>query len=144
MSRPSRARSTDRSAGAGTAIVGPVSDRTRTVRNVLMLLLLAAAVWRLPGGAVGERTISNLIAIIFWGGLIFFIYRLYMERRTTLLGWDDRVRFRLYASTGLLMFAIVATARMFGLGSLGALAWFVVLGVAVWGIFTAVRAARSY
>jgi hypothetical protein len=121
-----------------------VSDRTRTVRNVVILLLLAAAVWRLPGGAVGERTVSNLVAIVFWGGLIFFIYRLYMERRTTLLGWDDRLRFRLYASVGVMMFAIVATNRMFGLGSLGALAWFMLLGVAVWGIFTALRAARSY
>ncbi len=114
------------------------------MRNVVILLLLAAAVWRLPGGAVGERTVSNLVAIVFWGGLIFFIYRLYMERRTTLLGWDDRLRFRLYASVGVMMFAIVATNRMFGLGSLGALAWFMLLGVAVWGIFTALRAARSY
>ena len=114
------------------------------MRNVVILLLLAAAVWRLPGGAVGERTVSNLIAIVFWGGLIFFIYRLYMELRATLLGWDDRVRFRLYASIGMMMFAIVATARMFGLGSFGALAWFLVIGIAVWGIFTAVRAARSY
>ncbi len=121
-----------------------VSDRTRTLRNVLILLVLAAAVWRLPGGAVGERTVSNLIAIVFWGGLIFFMYRVYMERRTTLLGWDDRLRFRLYASIGLMMFAIVATARMFGLGSIGGLVWFLLLGLAVWGIFTALRAARSY
>ncbi len=124
--------------------MGPVSDRTRTVRNVLILLVLAAAVWRLPGGATGERTVSNLIAIVFWGGLIFFIGRLYLERRTTILGWDERLRFRLYASTGLMMFAIVATARMFGLGSFGGLAWFALIGVAVWGIFTALRAARSY
>ena len=121
-----------------------MSDRTRTARNVVILLVLAAAVWRLPGGAVGERTISNLISIVFWGGLIFFMYRIYMERRTTLLGWDDRLRFRLYASIGVMMFAIVATARMFSLGSFGGLAWFLLLGLAVWGIFTALRAARSY
>ena len=121
-----------------------MSDRTRTARNVFILLVLAAAVWRLPGGAVGERTVSNLISIVFWGGLIFFMYRIYMERRTTLLGWDDRLRLRLYASIGVMMFAIVATARMFSLGSVGGLAWFVLLGLAVWGIFTALRAARSY
>ena len=121
-----------------------MSDRTRTVRNIFILVVLAAAVWRLPGGAVGERTVSNLLAIVFWGGLIFFLYRLYMERRTTILGWDDRVRVRLYVSIGVMMFAIVATNRMFGLGSIGGLVWFVLLGLAVWGIFTAVRAARSY
>ncbi len=121
-----------------------MSDRTHTVRNVFILLVLASAVWRLPGGAVGERAVSNLISIVFWGGLIFFMYRVYMERRTTLLGWEERLRFRLYGATGLMMFAIVATARMFSLGSFGALAWFSLLGLAIWGIFTAVRAARSY
>jgi hypothetical protein len=67
-----------------------------------------------------------------------------MERRATILGWDERLRFRFYASIGVMMFAIVATARMFGLGSIGGLLWFLLLGVAVWGIFTALRAARSY
>ena len=114
------------------------------MRNIFILLVLAAAVWRLPGGAVGERTVSNLISIVFWGGLIFFLARLYLERRTTLLGWEDRLRFRLYASIGVMMFAIVATARMFSLGSAGGLLWFALIGVAVWGIFTALRAARSY
>ena len=121
-----------------------MSDRTRTARNIFIVLVLAAAVWRLPGGAEGERTISNLISIVFWGGLIFFLYRLYMERRATILGWEDRLRFRLYGSIGVMMFAIVATNRMFGLGAVGGLVWFMLLAVAVWGIFTALRAARSY
>lgn len=121
-----------------------MEGRSRTIRNVVILLILAAAVWRLPGGVAGERAISNLIGVIFWGGLFFFVYRLYMERRTTLMGWDGRLRVRLYVAIGLLMFAIVATARMFSFGSFGALAWFVLLGVAVFGIFTAVRTASSY
>ena len=126
------------------AIVEGVGDRTRTLRNILILLVLAAAVWRFPGGRGGERTISNLISIVFGGGLLFFTYRLYMERRTTLLGWDEKLRFRLYASAGVMMFAIVATNRMFTMGSVGGLLWFALLGVAVWGIFTAPRASRSY
>ena len=121
-----------------------MQDRSRTVRNVVILLLLAAAVWRLPGGATGERAISNLVGVIFWGGLLFVVYRLYMERRATLMGWDERLRVRLYLAVGLLMFAIVATARMFSFGSFGALAWFILLGLAVWGIFTAVRTGSSY
>ena len=121
-----------------------MSDRTRTIRNVFILLVLAVAVWRLPGGQAGERTVSNLISIVFWGGLIFFLYRLYMERRTTLMGWEDRLRLRLYASIGVMMFAIVATTRLFSLGSPGGLAWFALIGLSVWGIFTAFRASRSY
>lgn len=121
-----------------------MSDRTRTLRNIVILLLLTAVVWRLPGGETGQRTVSNLISIVFWGGLIFFLARLYLERRATLMGWEDRLRLRLYGSIGVMMFAIVATARMFGLGSAGGLVWFVLIGAAVWGIFTALRAARSY
>ncbi len=121
-----------------------MGDRARTVRNVVILLVLAAAVWRLPGGVAGERTVSNLISIVFWGGLVFFVYRLYMERRTTLFSWEERLRLRLYLAIGLMMLLIVATARMFGLGSIGGLIWFVLLGLAVWGIFTAFRSARSY
>lgn len=121
-----------------------MGDRTRTVRNVVILLLLAVAVWRLPGGMAGERTVSNLISIVFWGGLVFFIYRLYMERRSTLFGWDERLRARLYVSVGLLLVLIVGTARFFGVGNFGALLWFALIGAAVWGIFTAFRSARSY
>lgn len=122
-----------------------MGDRARTLRNVLILLLLAAAVWRLPGGVAGERTVSNLISIVFWGGLVFFVYRLYMERRTTLFGWEEKLRIRLYLSIGLMMLLIVATARMFGtFGSVGGLMWFGLLGISIWGIFTALRSARSY
>ena len=110
----------------------------------MILLLLAAAVWRLPGGGAGERTISNLISIVFFGGLIFFGYRIYMERRTTLFGWDDNLRVRLYVSIGLIMVLMVGTARIFSLGGSGVLLWFGLLAVAVWGIFTAFRSARSY
>jgi polyferredoxin len=121
-----------------------VGDTARTVRNVVILLLIAAAVWRLPGGAAGERTVSNLVSIVFWGGLVFFAYRIYMERRTTLFGWDDRLRVRLYVSIALIMLLVVGTAQLFSVGGFGALLWFGLLGVAIWGIFTALRSARSY
>ena len=121
-----------------------MSDRTRTLRNVVILLVLAAMVWRLPGGATGGALVRNLIAIVFWGGLVFFAYRLYMERRSTLFGWEDRLRLQLYVSVAALLLLTAAITRMFLLGGLGVLAWFVLVGLAAWGIFTAFRSARSY
>lgn len=121
-----------------------MAGRGATVRNVVILVIVALAVWRLPGGALGERAVSNFIALVFWTALAFFVYKLYMERRTTLLGWDERLRMRLYGAAGLLMITIVATSRMFSQGGFGGLAWFVLIGVAVMGIFTAVRASRAY
>ncbi|MDP9376906.1 MAG: hypothetical protein M3P40_04945 [Actinomycetota bacterium] len=119
-------------------------DRFKGVRNVLIILTLAAAVWRLPGGGTGAGVITSLINIVFWAGLVFFAYRVYMERRTTLMSWEDNLRVKLYVSVGLMIFLVVATARLFGLGSMGALLWFALLGVSLWGVFTAVKAARAY
>lgn len=110
---------------------------------MLVLIVLAAVVWRLPGGAAGGVVVSSVIAFIFWGGLMFLGYRLYMERRTTIFGWDEQHRIRLYLSLGLIALLIVATARMFDSGT-GILLWFGLLGLAIWGVYTSFRAARSY
>ncbi len=125
-------------------IVLAVSERNRTLLNVVILLVLAAIVWRIPGGATGGAVVRNVISLIFWGGLIFFVYRLYMERRSTLMGWDDKLRVQLYVSVAAMLLLVVAITRMFLLGGLGVLAWFVLIGLALWGIFTAFRSARSY
>ena len=61
--------------------MGP--DRNTNLRNVAIVLLLAVAVWQLPGGGTATNTISNVLGLIFAGGLVFLGYRMYMEHRTT-------------------------------------------------------------
>jgi hypothetical protein len=58
-------------------------------------------VWRLPGGDTSSITILNVLGILFWGGLAFFAYRMYMEHRTTLFGLEDRTRATLYGAVAL-------------------------------------------
>lgn len=120
------------------------SDGHKTLRNILIVLLLAAAVKFLPGGDAGSATVSNLLTIIFFSGLAFLAYRLYMENREALIILDDRLRGLLYGSFALAAFAIVATSRLWNEGGLGALLWFALLGLAGYGLYTVYRAHREY
>ncbi len=123
--------------------MGP--DRGKHLRNIAIVIVLALAVWKLPGGGTAAATISNIFTVIFVGGLFFLAYRVYMERRETILGLPDRQRGLLYASLALAAFALVATSRLWNQGQgLGVLIWFAMLGAAAWGIYSVWRAYHTY
>ena len=122
--------------------VGP--DRTKHIRNFLIIVVLALAVWLLPGGATGSNTIYNLLTVLLTAGLIFFAYRLYMEHRATLFGLEDRQRGILYAAVALACFALIATSKLWNEGGLGALLWFGLIALASWGLYSVWRAYQEY
>jgi hypothetical protein len=122
--------------------VGP--DRGKHLRNIAIIVGLALAVWLVPGGGTASVTISNLLSIIFIGGLLFFGYRLYMEHRETIFGLPERNRGILYAAAALATITLVATGRMWDEGGLGAMLWLVFMVLAIWGLFTVWRAYREY
>jgi TRAP-type C4-dicarboxylate transport system permease small subunit len=122
--------------------MGP--DRNTHLRNLGIILVLAVAVWLVPGGGTAASTFGNLLGIIFLGGLLFFGYRLYMENRETIFGLEDRQRGLLYASIALATITIIATSRMWNAGGLGALLWLAFIGAAVWGLYSVWRAYRTY
>jgi hypothetical protein len=119
-------------------------DRAKHLRNAAIVVVLAVLVWKLPGGGEASLTLSNLLSIIFVGGLFFFAYRAYMERRESLLGMDERLRGVLYASVAMAAFALVATRRLWDAGGLGALLWLALMVGAAWGVYSVWRASRSY
>ena len=122
--------------------MGP--DRNTHLRNIAIIVVLAVAVWQLPGGKDGSNTILNALGIVFWGGLIFLAYRLYMEHRTTLFDLEDRTRVILYGSAGLATITLVATSRMWNAGGAGALLWFALMGAALYGMYSVFKASREY
>ena len=73
-------------------------------------------------------------------GLFFLGYRIYMERRVTIFGLEERQRGLLYGALALAVFAIVATSRMWDAGGLGALLWLAMLGAAGWALYSVWRA----
>src|SRR4051794_22046657 len=113
--------------------MGP--DRGKHLRNAAIVVVLALIVWKVPGGDRASATVSNLVSIIFVGGLLFFAYRIYMERRDSLLSMDDRQRGILYGSFALAAFALVATRKMWNAGGVGALVWLALIMAAAWGVY---------
>jgi hypothetical protein len=121
--------------------VGP--DRNKHLRNAAIVVLLAVAMWRLPGGGTAADVISNVLGIVFAGGLVFFGYRLYMEHRSSLFMLEDKTRAVLYGSGVLASFALIATRRLWDQGGIGALIWLALLGAAAYGAMTVYRASRE-
>jgi hypothetical protein len=122
--------------------VGP--DRGKHIRNILIIVLLAVVVWQVPGGASGAGTISNILSLIFVGGLLFLGFRLYMENRESIFGLEERQRGVLYAGLALLAITLVATRRMWDAGGIGAIVWLAMMGAGIYALVGVWRAYREY
>ncbi len=122
--------------------MGP--DRGKHIRNILIIVVLAVIVWQVPGGASGASTISNILSLIFVGGLLFLGFRLYMENRETIFGLEERQRGVLYAGLALLAITLVATRRMWDAGGIGAIVWLGMMGAGLYALYGVWRAYREY
>jgi hypothetical protein len=120
------------------------SERGKHLRNIAIIIGLALAVWLVPGGDAASVTISNLLTIVFVGGLLFFGFRMYMEHRESIFGLEERTRGVLYAALALGAITLVATRRLWDEGGLGAMIWLAFIALAIWGLVTVWRAYREY
>jgi hypothetical protein len=116
---------------------------TQNVRNIVIVLALAAAVMLVPGGGRASDAILQALVIVMLGSLAFLAIRLYRERRTDLYGLGDRHRGILYGAVALATFLLVAADRMWDTGA-GLIAWFVLVGIAIYGVYYVFRVAREY
>jgi hypothetical protein len=122
--------------------VGP--DGIKHLRNVAIIIVLAVAVWKLPAGGTASATISNILSVLFVGGLLFLGYRLYTERREVIMGLEDRLRGILYGSLALGIITLVATRKWWNAGGVGTLVWLALMCLAVYGVYYVWRAYRTY
>src|SRR5215217_2005983 len=54
-----------RSAPEAAIVLGVGPDRNKLLRNFAILILLAVAVWQLPGGGTATVTINNILGLLF-------------------------------------------------------------------------------
>jgi hypothetical protein len=113
------------------------------VRNIVIILALAAGVDLLPGGGNASQAILEVLVIAMLGAIAYLAVRLYRERRTELYSLGDRNRLVLYASFGLITITVVATDRLWDTG-VGTIAWFALIGAAVYGVYWVYRSQRLY
>jgi hypothetical protein len=112
-------------------------------RNLAIVLAIALAVLVLPGGGDAANLVGAILSLIFAGGIVFFVGRLYRENRIGIFGLGDRHRAILYGSFAVAAIAVAATNRMWETGA-GTLAWFVLVGGASWGLVAVIQHARRY
>jgi hypothetical protein len=120
-----------------------VSDTLKTARNVTIVLVIAAAVYFIPGGGRAANTFEAALWVAFGLGLGYLGLRLYREQRIALHSLGEPHRTLLYGGVALAVFAYLARARMWQTG-IGELAWFVLLGVIVYSLMAVYRHWRAY
>ncbi len=118
-------------------------DRLKTTRNVAIVVLIAAAVYLLPGGGRAANTFEALLWIAFGIGIAYLGLRAYREYRVALHGLGDRHRGLLYGGLAGAVFVYAARLRMWQTG-LGELAWFVLAGLVVYVLLAVYRHWRAY
>ena len=112
-------------------------------RNIVIVLLIAAAIWGLPGGGdVAEVAVAALSAA-FLCLIVFAAMRIYRDQRVAIYALGDVDRAILYASIGAIVVATAALAAK-RLEDAYVLIWVFVVGVAVLGLYRVWRNHREY
>jgi hypothetical protein len=113
------------------------------VRNILIIVALAAAVALLPGGGAGAEVVGQLLFIAFAVGAAFLLVRLYRENRVAIFSLGERHRGLLYGAIATIVFCAAAAGRFLGSGP-GILAWFALVGAASYALVVVWRHHREY
>jgi len=114
-----------------------------TLRNVLVILAIAAVVMLVPGGGNASAGILQALVIAMLAAIAFFGVRLYREHRTDIYSLGDRNRGILYASAGLVALTVTATDRLWSTGP-GTVVWVALVALACYGVYYVFRSSREY
>ena len=115
----------------------------QTLRNVAIILALAAVVDFLPGGGAAAATVMAALTLIFMAALAWFVYRLYREQQLTLSTLTDLQKAGLFGAVGGIALLIVAYDDFSSWGG-GLLLWIALIAGCIGGIFLIWRSATSY
>jgi hypothetical protein len=113
------------------------------VRNVAIVVVIALAVWLLPGGGDGAQLVIQVLNAIFIVMAALFCGVMYRRYRAEIFGLGDAWRFALYAAIGVAIVSVAAAGRMFATGA-GAALWFALVGGASYTLYLVWRRYRSY
>jgi hypothetical protein len=116
---------------------------TSNVRNIIIVVALAAIVAVVPGGGTAANVVGQALFLAFLAALGWFAMVMYRQHRATLYSLGDGRRTVLYVAVGVAAVTLTATSRMWS-SPAGSVAWLVLMGAAVYAVFAIVWAARRY
>jgi len=115
----------------------------QTVRNVAIILALAAIVDFIPGGGAAAATVMAALTLLFLAAIAWFVYRMYREQQLTLSTLTDPQRAGLFGAVGGIALLIVAESD-FASWRGGFILWIALVAACVGAIFMIWRKATTY
>jgi hypothetical protein len=116
---------------------------TKTLRNIVIVLAIAAIVVVVPGGGTGASVVGQAVSLAFLAALVWFASVMYRQHRATLYGLGDGRRAILYVAAAVAAVTLTGTSRLWSTSG-GEVAWLVLLGGAIYAAFAVIWAARKY
>jgi hypothetical protein len=118
-------------------------ERAKTVRNIAIIALIAAAIFLLPGGGRAATTVEAVLQVLFAVAIGYIGLRFYRERRVAIHGLGDGYRALFYGAIAAATLLALAKIRMWETG-LGELLWFIAAGGVVYALIAVYRRWRAY
>jgi hypothetical protein len=115
----------------------------QTVRNIAIILALAAAIDFLPGGGAAAATVLSALMMIFLAAIAWLGYRVYREQQLTLATLTDARKAGLFGAVGAMGLLVVAYDD-FRSWNGGIVLWVALMAACVGVIFLIWRDARTY
>jgi hypothetical protein len=115
----------------------------QTVRNVAIVLALAAVVDFIPGGGAAADTVMAALTLLFLATIAWFVYRLYREHQLTLATLTDAQKAGLFGAGGGIVLLIAANDE-FSSWRGGLVLWIALMAACVGVIVMIWRRATTY
>ncbi|HEX6688163.1 MAG TPA: hypothetical protein VF085_05805 [Solirubrobacterales bacterium] len=115
----------------------------RNLRNVAIMLLLAAVVAFVPAGGNAADAILTAITMGFLAAIAWTVFVLSRQNQLTLATLSDGRRAILYAGLGTIALLIAGSDELFASGG-GTLVWILLLGASVAAIWKVWTEANTY
>lgn len=118
---------------------------TTTLRNVAIVLGIAALIVLIPGGGTGANFAFQAVALAFLTVIGWFAYTMYRQHRLELESLGANRRAILYSAAGVAILTMTAEPRLWNTaGAGGKVAFVLLLGASGYAAFAVIRAARRY
>ncbi|MGA8744846.1 MAG: hypothetical protein WB507_03165 [Solirubrobacterales bacterium] len=115
----------------------------RSLRDVAILMALAAGVAFAPAGGNLTEAVLTALTMAFLAAIAWAIYLLSRQNQLTLATLGDRQRAILYGAVGMIALLIAGTTKLFSTGG-GTVIWIALLAASVVAIWRIWKEANTY